>query len=82
VRFKTNAVDLNVAGLEFLDEIVGCGCLVARILKTVVVIVELYVRVSLFYGFLGELVGEEEILGADCVIPLEIKKSAFTVRAT
>jgi hypothetical protein len=38
--------------------------------------------VSLFYGFLGELVGEEEILGADCVIPLEIKKSAFTVRAT
>jgi hypothetical protein len=26
--------------------------------------------VSLFYGFLGELVGEEEILGADCVIPL------------
>ena len=70
VRFKTNAVDLNVAGLEFLDEIVGCGCFVARVLKTIVIIVELYVRVSLFYGFLGELVGEEEILGADCVIPL------------
>lgn len=68
--FKANTVDLNVACLEFLDEIVGRGCFVARVLKTVVVIVELYVCMSLFYGFLGELVGEEEILGTDCVIPL------------
>jgi hypothetical protein len=68
---------LDLPGLQFFDQVVGSCCLGARALEPVVIVVELDIFASLLYGFLGELEGEEEILGPDGVIPLKkTRKSA------
>ena len=63
--------------MQLFDEVVGCGCLGTGVLETVVVVVKLDVFSCLFDGFLGELEGEVEILGPDCVVPLEWKVSVI-----
>jgi hypothetical protein len=61
--------------LQFFDEVVGSCCLDTGVLEPVVVVVELDVFSCLLDGFLGELIGEEEIFGSNCVVPLEGGKS-------
>jgi hypothetical protein len=62
---------LDLPGLQFFDQVVGRCCLGTRVLEPVIVVVELDIFASLLYGFLGELKGEEEILGPDGIVPLK-----------
>ena len=57
--------------MQLFDEVVGGGCLGAGVLEPVVVVVELNVFPCLLDSLLSELESEEEIFGADCVVPLD-----------
>lgn len=80
MRFQADTVDLDLAGLKLFDQVVGGRCLRARVLDPVVVVIELDVFSCLLDGFLGELEGEEEVLRADCVVPLEGGKISLRLR--
>jgi hypothetical protein len=54
VGLETDAVDLNIAGFEALDEVKCCGCFCTRVFDVIAVVVEFDVWVVEDGGFEGD----------------------------
>jgi hypothetical protein len=68
MRLQADAIDANTSVLHLFDQRVGSLGLVASILDTIIVVVELDVFARGLDCFLGELVRKEEVIRSDGVV--------------
>lgn len=69
MRLEAHAIDLNPTSLKLRDELLGYRGFVAGVLNVVIVVVQLHAQVIVGDGLRGGLKGEEEVLGANGVVP-------------
>ena len=69
MRLQADVVDLDTSRLKLGYERGGSSRLIVRVLDTVVIVVGLDVLSRDDDGLCGELVGEEEVLGSNSVVP-------------